>query len=656
MQVMHVGAWFIIALLAPLIFCPLALISRKSAPVISLILQSISLGVVLASLPFIATGKIIETNLGEWLNLSSLGFVSYLAFRIDVLSWLMLFIITFVGLLIFIYSVGYIAGDPYECRFWLFMLMFSGSMIGLVAADDVFLLFLFWEITILSSFALIGHWIHYERALYGSIKALMLTGFGGLIMAIGLYILMVSAHTPLISVLFTRLDMLPRSVVSIAAALILIGIMAESAQFPFFTWLPDAIEAPTPVSAFLDSAATVKAGVYLYARFIPLFAQNLYVACGALVIFSITALIGAMYATIESNAKRILAYSTISQLGYMLAAFALSSILLGIASTVTGELRTALLLLSGFAMLAGMLHLLNHAIFKSALFLATGAVEHEVGTRDIDEMGGFIRQAPKLAAGFTICVLGLVGVPLFNGFISKWMIYQSLIGALIRNTSVTLLLLIALAILLFGTALTAAYGIRMIYGIFFGISPRRAHAAEPPYVMLVPILILAAGVIFLGVWPNIALALFHIQPAPYPVPYVPPLSLIIIPTSFGTLTSISTIYTAIVFGIAILIGLAGFLSKARLRTVSEPFIGGESPSIVIEHSVPKAKIRSEFFFYELKDLFLTVRRRINPDVAYHAFAKAFDGVSKGLRYLEAGHIVLYLGLIIIGVIIILAFL
>jgi len=657
MQVMQVGPWLAVALLAPLIFCPLALISRRSAPVIALILQSISLGVTLSILPFIATGNIVEVNAGKWLDLGPLGLTSYIAFRIDVLSWLMLFIITFVGLLIFIYSLGYMEHDPYVKRFWLFMLMFSGSMIGVVSSNDMFLLFLFWELTTLSSFALIGHWIDRESALYGSIKALMLTGFGGLVMAIGLYVLMIATHTPLISVALSRLSTAPPTLVSIAAALILIGVMAKSAQFPFFTWLPDAMEAPTPVSAFLHSAAMVKAGVYIYARFIPLFAQNLYVACGALVIFAVTAMIGAMYATIESNAKRVLAYSTVSQLGYMLSAFALSSIFLGISRMVTGSLESFMILLSGFAMLAGMLHLLNHAIFKAALFLATGAVEHEAGTKDLDEMGGFIRHMPLLAAGFTICVLGLVGVPLFNGFVSKWMIYQSLIGALIRNTSITLLLLISLAILLFGTALTAAYGIRMIYGIFFGISPRRdIHVSEPPYVMLVPILILAVGVIFLGVWPNIALELFHMLPPPYTVSTVPALNFLIIPMLFGTKTSLSMVYTAILFSIAILIGLFGFLGKAKIRTVPEPFIGGESLDIVIEHGVPKAKIRSESFFLEVKEVFATVRRRLNPDAAYHAIAKAFDGVSKGLRYLEAGHVILYLGLIIIGVIIMLAFL
>ncbi len=330
----------------------------------------------------------------------------------------------------------------------------------------------------------------------------------------------------------------------------------------------------------------------------------------------------------------------------MLSAFALASILQAFGYTE----------LAGIAMVAGMLHLLNHAIFKAGLFLATGAVEHEVGTKDLDEMGGLIRHMRKLAAGFTILVCGLVGVPLFNGFVSKWLIYQSLIGSLTTGV-IPALLIVALAILLFGTALTAAYGFRMIYGIFFGMPPRPSlHAFEPQTSMLVPILILAGGVLFLGIWPNVAVYLFaKCIASPYPLPPPRMADFILIPVALPSYTtSISLIYVAILFGIALLIGFGGFLVRARPRVVAEPFIGGEDLSIVVEGGVPKAKIRSESFFLEVAEVFRKVRTKVNPDAAYLAIGKAFDAVSKGLRALEAGHLVLYLWLIIIGVIILLA--
>jgi len=640
---------WVIALLAPLIFSPLALASRRAAPYISICLLAVPLGLTIGVLPYIAEGTtvLIGSSRLVWLSFKPITwFKSSILFRIDVLSWLMLFIITFVGMLIFIYSIRYMEHDPYVRRFWLYMLLFAGSMIGVVTANDLFLLFLFWEITTLSSFGLIGHWVEHEPALFGSVKALLLTGFGGLTMAVGIFTLMYATGTNVLSKALRLAPLADRTLVSLAAALILIGILAKSAQFPFFTWLPDAMEAPTPVSAFLHSAAMVKAGVYLYARLVPLYALNPVIAAAALTLFALTALIGAMYATIESNAKRVLAYSTVSQLGYMLSAFALASILQGLGYTE----------LAGIAMVAGMLHLLNHAIFKAGLFLATGAVEHEVGTRDLDEMGGLIKYMRRLAAGFTILVCGLVGVPLFNGFVSKWLIYQSLIGSLTTGI-LPGLLIVVLAILLFGTALTAAYGFRMIYGIFFGLPPRPSvHAFDPPTSMLTPILILSGGVVLLGVWPNIAIHLFSSSlSAPYPLPPPKLADFLLVPVTLPSYTaSISLVYVAILLGIALLIGFAGFLAKARPRLVPEPFIGGEDLSIVVERGVPKAKIRSESFFLELAEVFRKVRLKVNPDAAYFAIGKAFDAVSKGLRALEAGHLVLYLWLIIIGLIVVLA--
>ncbi len=648
-QILSLGAQWLLVLLAPLVFSPLALVSRRAAPYIAICLLAVPLGFTVGTLPFIAMGipVVIGSRDLVWLALKPVSwFKSALLFRIDVLSWLMLFIITFVGMLIFIYSIRYMEHDPHVRRFWLYMLLFAGSMIGVVTANDIFLLFLFWEITTLSSFGLIGHWIEREQALFGSVKALLLTGFGGLVMAVGLFVLMYATGTNVLSDALKMAPLADKTLVSLSAALILIGILAKSAQFPFFTWLPDAMEAPTPVSAFLHSAAMVKAGVYLYARLIPLYALNPVISAAALTLFALTALIGAMYATIESNAKRVLAYSTVSQLGYMLSAFALASILQAFGYTE----------LAGIAMVAGMLHLLNHAIFKAGLFLATGAVEHEVGTKDLDEMGGLIRHMRKLAAGFTILVCGLVGVPLFNGFVSKWLIYQSLIGSLTTGV-VPALLIVALAILLFGTALTAAYGFRMIYGIFFGMPPRPSlHAFEPQTSMLAPILILAGGVLFLGIWPNVAIYLFaKCIASPYPLPPPRMADFILIPVALPSYTtSISLIYVAILFGIALLIGFGGFLVRARPRVVAEPFIGGEDLSIVVERGVPKAKIKSESFFLEVAEVFRKVRTKVNPDAAYLAIGKAFDAVSKGLRALEAGHLVLYLWLIIIGVIILLA--
>lgn len=327
-----------------------------------------------------------------------------LAFRADGLSLLFALLISGVGTLVCIYAGGYLKGPAQLGRFYAWLLTFMASMLGLVLADNLLLLFVFWELTSFGSFMLIGFGHEREEARAAALQALLVTGAGGLALLAGLILLGQAGDTLELSTLLVLGDALRANPLYLPAlSLILIGAFTKSAQFPFHFWLPNAMEAPTPVSAYLHSATMVKAGVYLLARLSPALGGTdiwMYTVGG---IGAVTMLAGGLLALAQTDLKRLLAYSTVSALGTL---------------TMLTGLGTPL------ALKAMTVFLLAHALYKGALFLAAGAVDHETGARDVTRLGGLIRAMPLTGMAAGASALSMAGLPPLFGFISKELTYE----------------------------------------------------------------------------------------------------------------------------------------------------------------------------------------------------------------------------------------
>jgi multicomponent Na+:H+ antiporter subunit A len=328
------------------------------------------------------------------------------AFSLDGLALLFGLLITGIGALVVVYTGRYLEGDPIQGRFYGFLFLFMGAMLGLVLADDLITLFVFWELTSISSYLLIGYKHEKASAREAARQALLVTGAGGLALLVGFLLLGATAGT------FT-LHEIPRGAVVESAAypviliLLLAGAFTKSAQVPFHFWLPNAMAAPTPVSAYLHSATMVKAGVYLLARMDPLLGGTALWTWTLTPVGSATMVVGAVLALRETDLKRILAYSTVMALGTLVALLGLSF---------------------PDALKAAVVFLIVHSLYKGALFLAAGAVEHSTGTRDLRELGGLGRSFPWLAAGSALAGLSMAGLPPLFGFIAKELTYKAKLG------------------------------------------------------------------------------------------------------------------------------------------------------------------------------------------------------------------------------------
>ena len=405
---------------------------------------------------------------------------------VDPLSVLMACIATFVGAWIMLYSVGYMDGEEGLPRYYFFMTFFIGGMTGLVMADNFLQLYVFWEIVGLCSYALIGFYYKRPEAAHAGIKAFITTRVGDASMLIGIILLYTAFGTfgyhEVSKMLADGLSSgtISASFAVLALMLLFGGAIGKSAQIPLHVWLPDAMEGPTPVSALIHAATMVKAGVYLVAR-LTLTVIPLHELPPALIsqwyltvayIGAVTSLFAATMGLVMTDIKRVIAYSTISQLGLMLAS-------LGLATHI------------GWT--AASFHILNHSVFKALLFLAAGAVMHAVGTTNMDEMGGLGRRMPITFITALIGALALAGVPPFSGFFSKDLI----IGAALDAGALPVYLLITLA-----SILTFIYIFRWIYRIFLAppSSERVEHAHDPPPVMSIPLVVLAAGAAAIGLY------------------------------------------------------------------------------------------------------------------------------------------------------------
>ncbi|MDT0142536.1 Na+/H+ antiporter subunit A [Microbacterium sp. PRC9] len=427
-----------------------------------------------------------------------------LSMRMDTLSWLMTLVVTGVGALVMIYCRWYFRGKKENLgQFAAVLLAFAGAMYGLVLTDDLVVLVMFWEVTSVLSYLLIGYYNKRAASRRAALQALLVTTLGGLVMLIGVVLLVVDAGTSSISTILAEAPTGP--IVDAALVMILVGALSKSAIFPFHFWLPGAMAAPTPVSAYLHAAAMVKAGIYLIARFAPVFAiappwRPIVIALGVF-----TMLLGGFQALRETDLKRVLAFGTVSQLGLL-------TVVLGYGTRD--------------AALAGLALLLSHALFKSALFLVVGVIDRQLSTRDLTELSGVGRQAPVMATFSIIAVASMIGIIPTIGFVAKEGALAALLHEALGGAVWGIVALVGIAL---GSVLTAGYGIRFLWGAF---STKRAANGDrmpdtewpdPPIGFLVAPIVLSGLTVIAGAaapWLDKAFAPYADQ-APVSTPGVP---------------------------------------------------------------------------------------------------------------------------------------
>ncbi|GAA4772855.1 Na+/H+ antiporter subunit A [Microbacterium gilvum] len=393
-----------------------------------------------------------------------------LSMRMDTLSWVMTLVVTGVGALVMLYCRVYFRGKTAGLgRFSAVLLAFAGAMYGLVLTDDAVMLVMFWEVTSILSYLLIGHYHTRAASRRAALQALLVTTLGGLVMFVGVVMLVVTAGTTSIAAILAA----PPTgvVVDVALVLLLVGAISKSALFPFHFWLPGAMAAPTPVSAYLHAAAMVKAGIYLLARFSPAFAEAgpwrpVIVTLGIL-----TMLLGGYQALRETDLKRILAFGTVSQLGFI---------------SVVIAYGTRDMALAGIALL------LSHALFKSALFLVVGVIDRQLSTRDIRDLSGVGRQAPTMAALSMVAIATMAGLPPTLGFVAKEAAFTALLDLVGEGDGWALAALVGIVA---GSALTLAYGLRFVWGAFWTKRDAAGERREPTYWPDPPIGFLSAPLV-----------------------------------------------------------------------------------------------------------------------------------------------------------------
>jgi multicomponent K+:H+ antiporter subunit A len=418
------------------------------------------------------------TLLQTWAWLPEIG-INF-SFRLDALGLLFGLLISGIGTLIFIYAYYYLGEKNSLSKLYGLLMLFMAAMLGISLSNNLIILLVFWELTSISSFLLVAYWHRYEAAQRGSRMALIITGMGGLAMLGGFMLLgQMAGSFQLDQILALGSSLQTQPLFVPALLLILLGAFTKSAQFPFHFWLPNAMAAPTPVSAYLHSATMVKAGIFLVARLLPIFVgfglfHNLVTLVGLT-----TFALGAFFAIFKEDLKGLLAYSTISHLGLIMC-------LLGLGSPL--------------AVAAAIFHILNHATFKAALFMIAGIIDHETGTRSLKKLQGIWYLLPFTGTLTMITASAMAGVPFTNGFLSKEMFFTELVQHL---SGFSLILGVAVATL--AGIFAVAYSFRLVHGVFFdgeiGEQIPNPHAHEPQLGMRSPIILLASLCILVGIFP-----------------------------------------------------------------------------------------------------------------------------------------------------------
>ncbi len=429
-----------------------------------------------AAYPDILDGGTVRRTV-EWIPQLGLDFT----LRMDGFAWIFSMLITGIGVLVVLYARYYMSPEDPVPRFYAFLLAFMGSMLGIVLSGNLIQLVFFWELTSLVSFLLIGYWHHNALARDGARMALIVTGAGGLCLLAGVLIIgHIVGSYDLDRVLASGFLIRSHELYLPALVLVLLGALTKSAQFPFHFWLPHAMAAPTPVSAYLHSATMVKAGVFLLIRLWPALGGTdewlWIVGTSGLITFGF----GAYSAIFQQDLKGLLAYSTISHLG-------LITILIGLGKPL--------------GIVAAIFHIMNHATFKASLFMAAGIIDHESGTRDIRRLSGLWRFMPITATLAMVAAAAMAGVPLLNGFLSKEMFFAETVelhdGSLVDRA---LPYIVTIA-----STCTVAYSLRFIRDVFFGPAPTDLPSTphEPPRWMLLPVELLVLACIVVGIAPSL---------------------------------------------------------------------------------------------------------------------------------------------------------
>jgi multicomponent K+:H+ antiporter subunit A len=438
-----------------------------------------SLGLLLYLAPGVLGGQAVQ-SFTPWVPEVGLN----IGLRLDALSLMFALLITGIGLLIILYAHHYLGADDPAGRFFSTLMLFMAAMLGIVLSDNLLLLVVFWELTSLSSFLLVAYWQSRPDARAGARMALAVTGGGGLAMLAGFVLLGQMAGTYEISQMLDRVDQIqadPRY--PVALVLVLIGCFTKSAQVPFHFWLPQAMAAPTPVSAYLHSATMVKAGLFLLARLTPVIGGTDLFMGIVTTVGLVTMSFAALVAIFKHDLKGLLAYSTISHLG-------LITFLIGLGSPL--------------AAVAALFHVLNHAAFKAALFMAAGIVDHETGTRDMRKLGGLAQLMPWTATLAMVAAAAMAGVPLFNGFVSKEMFLTEAVAFGAQGSWKWLVPALAT----FAALCSVAYSARLVHDVFFNGPPKdmpHMHPHEPPLGMRAPVMLLAMVCVVVGLLPALTL-------------------------------------------------------------------------------------------------------------------------------------------------------
>jgi len=436
---------------------------------------AVVLGLLLWAAPAVFGGQVLLFH-ADWVPAIGLN----LGLRLDGLAWMFAALISAIGLLVVIYAAFYLDRKDPPGKFFALLMLFMAAMLGIALSDNLLLLVVFWELTSISSFLLVGFWGHREDARSGARMALAVTGGGGLALLAGVIVLGQIGGSYELSVLLSQGDVVRAdSRYPLALALILLGCFTKSAQLPFHFWLPQAMAAPTPVSAYLHSATMVKAGLFLLMRLYPVIGgpglfETVVASVGLL-----TMVFAAFVAIFKHDLKSLLAYSTISHLGFI-------TFLIGLGSPMSA--------------VVAVFHVLNHASFKAALFMSAGIVDHETGTRDLRRLGGLFGLMPWVGSLALLAAAAMAGLPPFNGFISKEMMLEQAVNASFWGSASWAIPVLATV----AGLCSMAYSARLVHDTFFSGPPRdlpQPHPHEPPWGMKAPVLLLVLVALAVGLAP-----------------------------------------------------------------------------------------------------------------------------------------------------------
>ncbi len=443
----------------------------------------------------------------EWLNIG--GYTVNFGVYIDSLACIMMLFASFISTMIFVYSIGYM-GDQGEKkrRYYAEVSLFLTGMLGLAVSSNFLEMFVFWEVMGLCSYLLIGFWsyTHHEgdaasiNAASAAKKAFLVTRAGDVCLMAGLFVLLYAFGSMDYATVFANAQQVyaqDPTLVNIGILLMFGGVIGKSAQFPLHDWLPDAMAGPTTVSALIHAATMVKAGVYLVARSYPLFVTSSDAMLFVAAIGGITAIYTASMALNNMNIKRVLAYSTLSQLGYMILALGAGAYLISMGMDMGGETGQTLITLGTMGYAAGILHMINHAFFKALLFLCSGSVIHATGTEDMRKMGGLRKTMPITAYTMLVGSLSIAGIPILSGFWSKDLVLEAAFAPFDNGLGAGSAFCILFILGMITAFMTAFYMFRMWFLTFTG-EPRGHCHGESPKTMTVPLMILGVFAAFIG--------------------------------------------------------------------------------------------------------------------------------------------------------------